>query len=106
MIHIIIISIMLYALFLQTWDLLRIMWFGFRGVVEDFLAANPGYHVNPRRLNGSAVETFSQLKHTTGGHLMSVNYETAKATMLTKAQAKGKDSYRSSSLYLRKTELA
>ena len=74
---------------------------------RSFLAANPGYHVNPRRLNGSAVETlFSQLKHTTGGHLMSVNYETAKATMLTKAQAKGKDSYRSSSLYLRKTELA
>ena len=79
------------------------MWFGFKGVVEDFLTANPGYHVNPRRLNGSAVETL--FSHTTGGHLMSVNYETAKATMLTKALAKGKDSYRSSSLYLRKGDL-
>ena len=34
---------------------------------------------------------------------MSVYYQTAKATMLTKAQAKGKDTHRP--LYLRETEL-
>ena len=57
--------------------------------MEDFLTANPGYHINPHRLNGSAVETlFSQLKHTTGGHLMSVNYGTAKATMQPKHKLK------------------
>ena len=31
-----------------------------------------------------------KLKHTTGGHLSAANYATAKATLLTKSQAKGK----------------
>ena len=80
------------------------MWFGFQGLVQDFTAANPGYHINPKRVNGSAVETiFSQLKHTTSSNLTAANYESAKATLLTTAQSKGKDAYRSAALYLRQT---
>ena len=52
----------------QTWDLLQIMVYGFRSLVKDFLASHPGHHINPRRVNGSGVETlFGQLKHTTSG---------------------------------------
>ncbi len=53
----------------QTWDLLRVMVYGFRGFCEDFLRRNPGYTIYPVRLNGSAIETFfSQLKYPAGGH--------------------------------------
>ena len=82
------------------------MVYGFKALVEDFTSDHPGYYINPRRLNGSAVETlFGQLKHTTGGHLSAANYATAKATLLTKSQAKEKDGYRSTELYLRQSEL-
>ena len=37
--------------------------------------------------------------------MSAVNYATAKATLLTKSQAKGKDGYRSTELYLRQSEL-
>ena len=78
--------------------------YGFKGLIEDFSTDHPGYCINPRWLNGSAVETlFAQLKHTTG-HLSAANYATAKATPLTKPQAKGKDEYRSAELYLRQLE--
>ena len=51
------------------------------------------------RVNSSAVETiFSQLKHTTSSNLIA-NYESAKATLLTRVQCKGKDAYRSAALY-------
>ena len=89
----------------QTWDLLRITVYGFKGLIEDFSADHPGYYINPRWLNGSAIKTlFAQLKHTTGGHLSATNYATAKATLLTKSQAKGRDEYRSAELYLRQSE--
>ena len=46
-------------------DLLRVMVYGFKGLVADFLSSHPGDYINPMRINGSAVETlFSQLKHT------------------------------------------
>ena len=57
------------------------MYIGFRNLVKAFTVAHPGYSVNPRRVNGSAVET---LLNTTGGNLTGVNYESAKATLLTK----------------------
>ena len=58
------------------------MVYGFKGLVEEFLTTHPGYHTNPKRVNGSAIETlFSQLKHTTSGHLTGANYEAAKATL-------------------------
>ena len=85
------------------------MWFGFKGLVTDFISSNPGYYINPRRVNGSAVETiFGQLKHTTSSNLTAANYETAKATLLTKRQSctKGAEEYRSANLYLRQSELS
>ena len=27
---------------------IRIMWFGFRGLVQDFTTTNPEYHINPK----------------------------------------------------------
>lgn len=94
---------------LQTWDLLRIIWYGFKALTADFLSRHPGYHVNPMRLNGSAVETiFSQLKYITSGQLTAVTYETAKASLLTKQAVHGtrtRDDYRDTELYIRESEL-
>lgn len=50
----------------QTWDLIRITWYGYRGFCKDFVQRHPGYAVYPLRLTGSAVETiFSRLKFIT-----------------------------------------
>ena len=82
------------------------MFHGFVGLTTEFLKEYPGYSINPRRVNGSAVETlFSELKHTTGGNLTGANYETGKATMLTKKLNKGTNQYRSIKLYIRQIEL-
>ena len=57
------------------------------------LSSHPGHHINPRRVNGSGVETlFGQLKHTTGGNLTRYSYETAKATLLTRRSVHGRKS--------------
>lgn len=94
---------------MQTWDLLRIMVYGFRGLVEDFLLSHPGHHINPRRVNGSGMETlFGQLKHSTGGNLTGHNYETAKVTLLTRRSVHGrhsKDDYRDTPLNVRQAPL-
>ena len=80
------------------------MFFGFLSLTKSFLQDHPKYHVNPRRVNGSAVETlFSELKHTTGGNLTGPSYETGKATILTKRLSKGKNQYRSAHLYIRQS---
>lgn len=86
------------------------MVYGFKGLVKDFLSTHPGHHINPKRVNGSGVETlFGQLKHTTGGNLTGQTYETAKATLLTKRMVHGsetsKDDYRSTPLNIRQAEL-
>ena len=85
------------------------MVYGFRGLISDFLSSHPGYHVNPRRVNGSDVETlFGQLKHTTGGKLTGHSYETAKATLFTRRTVHGtktKDDYRDTPLNMRQAEL-
>ena len=86
------------------------MWYGFKEMVSDFLTRNPGHHINPKRLNGSAVETiFGQLKYITGGQLTAATYETAKASLLTKQCVHGtrtKDEYRNTELFIRETELS
>ena len=54
--------------FMQTWDLLQIMYKGFTGLCKDILNDHPGYFISPLRINGSAVETiFSSLKYICGG---------------------------------------
>ncbi len=61
------------------------MWFGFKGLFEDFTSSNPRYYINPRRVDESAVETiFGPLKHTTSSNLTAANYEMAKAPNLLK----------------------
>lgn len=77
--------------------------------MTDFLQRHPGHHVNPKRLNGSAVETiFGQLKYIAGGQLTATTYQTAKASLLTKQCVHGtrtKDEYRSTPLFIRETTL-
>ena len=85
------------------------MVYGFKALVTDFLMTHPGHHINPRRVNGSGVETlFGQLKHTTSGNLTASNYETAKAAMLAKRMVQGRkanDDYRNTPLCIRQSEL-
>lgn len=92
----------------QTWDLLRLMVYGYRGFCEDFCCRNPGYTIYPVRLNGSAIETFfSQLKYAAGSHLSIVNYATARASILTRGNVKPKRSimYRNAPLHIRRHPL-
>lgn len=64
--------------YVQTWDLLEIMYWGFKGLCEDFIATHPGYFISPLCVNGSAVESvFSCLKFITDGNLASTNYPSA-----------------------------
>ncbi len=93
----------------QTWDLLRIMYYGFIGFCEDFLRKHPGYTIYPIRMNGSAVETvFSQLKYASGGNLMSTNYASVRSSMLIRGSISGKhkrDDYRDVPLFIRQHPL-
>ena len=96
----------------QTWDLLRIMVFGFSKFCDDFFEKYDGkFFIIPKRLNGSAIETlFSQFKHLTGGKLSSTNYATARAAYLMKVDIHGRHSgetdYRNVDLYLRESEMS
>ena len=93
----------------QTWDLLRIMHYGFLGFCSDFLERNPEHVIHPMRLNGSAVETiFSQLKYTSGGNLMSTNYSSSRASLLITRDVSWKhanDDYRNAPLFFRQRSL-
>ena len=83
------------------------MFYGFVGFCEEFTSQHPEYTIYPIRINGSAVESFfSQLKHTTSGHLSSVNYATAQASILSRGIAHGKDgNYRNAPLFIRQHEI-
>ena len=93
----------------QTWDLLRVMYYGFREFCTDFLNRHPGYTIYPIRLNGSAIESFfSQLKHATSNQLSSSNYATARAAILTRGSIQDKarhHDYRNCPLHIRKHPL-
>lgn len=95
----------------ETWDLLKLMFYGFKSLCQDFTAAHPGYTIYPVRINGSAVETFfSQVKHATSGHLSSTNYATARGSIITKGSIHGKlrrhhGDYRNVPLYIREHSL-
>ena len=94
---------------MQTWDLMRLSYYGFIGFSKQFIAEHPGYYVTPLRVNGSAIETlFSQLKQGSGGTLTASSYSSARSKLLTKRAVHGphvKDSYRDAPLYIRETEL-
>eukprot|EP00794_Sanderia_malayensis_P006654 gene6654-7400_t len=94
----------------QTWDLLRIVIFGFQGLVKSFLAQHPDYYIFPLKVNGSAVETlFSQFKFETNSKLNSVNYANARSRVLMKkdisGSAKAAHGYRDTPLYVKDKEL-
>lgn len=93
----------------QTWDLTRLMYYGFTEFCQSFLQTFPGYYIWPLRSNGSALETiFSQLKFSMNGHLTSVNYAPALATLKLKRQIhgwRGKYVYRRTPLYVREHPL-
>ena len=67
------------------------MYYGFRGLCEEFIQKHLGYTIYPVRINGSAVETFfSQVKHATSGHLSATNYATARSAVITRGSVHGK----------------
>ena len=94
---------------LQTWDLTRLMVYGFTEFADDFFGRYPNHYIWPRRINGSALETiFGQLKFNMGGHLSAVNYPAALASLKMKRQLhgrRGKFLYRNAPLYLRQGKL-
>ena len=54
----------------QTWELMRVAYFGLKEFLAEFIVMHPNVHVKPKKINGSAIETlFSQLKHISGGKL-------------------------------------
>ena len=74
----------------QTCDLLRIVIFGFQGLVKSFLVQHPDNYIVPLKVNGSAVETlFSQFKFETNSKLNSVNYANARSRVLLKKDISG-----------------
>ena len=90
----------------QTWDILRVMVYGFINFTESFLREHPDYYVVPLKLNGSAVETlFSQFKFETHGKLSSLNYSTARKSVILKKDIHGSTKaargYRNTALYVR-----
>ena len=95
----------------QTWDLQRIIIFGFKEFAIDFFNKyGDNFFISPKRFNGSAIETlFSQFKHITGAKLSAVNYAQARAAYLMKVDIHGRrygeEHYRNVSLYLRQQQL-
>lgn len=71
-------------LFIQTWDLLLIMYHGFNGLCNEFLTKYPGCFIAPIHVNGSAIESiFSSLKYILGANLSSTNYATSLSSLIT-----------------------
>ena len=62
---------------------MQILVSGAETLVDDFCCRNPDYFNMLSRVNGSAVKSlFSQLKYSVAGKLLSVNYSTARASVL------------------------
>ena len=75
----------------QTWDLMRLTFYGFKDFTDSFFRRHPSdeHYIIPVMLNGNAVETlFSQLKYSAGGHLSSTNYASARSSLLVKRQVR------------------
>lgn len=92
----------------KRWDLMKLMYWGFKDFITLFLKNHEGYVIYPVRLNGSAIETvFSQLKGITHGHLSARNYSSAVATLVTRGSIQNRKKriqYRNAPLYFRKGE--
>ena len=93
---------------LQTWDLLRLMYYGFREFCQEFLQRFPGYYIVPLKINGSGIETiFSQLRFSTARNLSGSNYGyslsalTLGRSLHGHGHGHGKSKYRNARLYVR-----
>ena len=74
---------------------------GFMGLCQDFFARNPGYYIQPVRINGSVIESlFSRFKYHANGHLSAVNYRGAVAKMIISDAIKKHEDYQSQSVGL------
>ncbi|XP_044171448.1 uncharacterized protein LOC114975022 isoform X1 [Acropora millepora] len=87
----------------QTWDLLRLMYYGFREFCQEFLQRFPGYYIVPLKINGSGIETiFSQLRFSTTGNLSGSNYGYALSALTLRrslhGHGHGKSKYRNARL--------
>ncbi|XP_067042166.1 uncharacterized protein [Acropora muricata] len=90
----------------QTWDLLRLMYYGFREFCQEFLQRFPGCYIVPLKINGSGIETiFSQLRFSTTGNLSGSNYGYALSALTLRrslhGHGHGKSKYRNARLYVR-----
>ena len=64
--------------------------YGFAEFARAFLQRHPGYYLLAMKLNGSAVETlFSQFKYVAGAKLTSINYATAKRSIMLRRDIHG-----------------
>ena len=90
---------------MQTWDLLRLMYYGFSELCHEFFDRFPGHYLIPLRINGSGLETiFSQLRFSTAGNLTSCNYGYALSSLTLRRFLhghRGKYKYRKARLYVR-----
>ena len=69
---------------MQTWVLLRLMYYGFKGLCDSFTRQHGQYYVVPVRINGSVIGSlFSRFKYDAGGNLSATNYESAISRLLT-----------------------
>lgn len=80
------------------------------GFCREYLQQHPDYYLVPLKLNGSAVETlFSQFKYNAGGKLTSLNFATAKRSVMLKRNIHGHHSaahgYRDVPLYTHQVPL-
>ena len=95
----------------QTWDLQRVLVYGFKELCTDFFQKyENNFFLAPKRLNGSAIETlFSQFKDIAGSKLSATNYATARASYLMKVAIHGRrhaeEDYRNVPLYIRQLDL-
>lgn len=81
----------MYNILLQTWDLQRVMYYGFQAFARDALGKHPGYYINPHDINGSVVETvFGQMRQITQHNLTAANYAWTRSSLLTKWSLSGK----------------
>lgn len=102
-------GVFILLLVFQTWDLLRLMYYGFTEFCKCFFERFPGYHIVPLRINGSAIETiFSQLRFSTSGNLSGSNYGYALSSLTLKRFLhghQGKFKYRNARLYIRQKNI-
>lgn len=76
----------------QTWDLLRVMFYGFMGLAKEFFKLCPGYFLSFIRITGSAIESlFSQIKYAAGGKITSASYVSGRKAVTIRRNVQGKN---------------